>query len=104
MPDVTHPDSVDVIVVGAGIGGLHTARRLHEAGRSVAVLERRTRLGGRLRTDELAGAAVDRTDRVGEADGAGRQTSGLGVDEGDRPVAEPARHDVERVAVDALGS
>lgn len=59
MPADPTPETFDAVVIGAGIGGLHTARRLHEAGRTVVVLERRDRLGGRLRTDELAGAPVD---------------------------------------------
>lgn len=59
MPAEPTNETVDVVVVGAGIGGLHAARLLHEADRSVVVLERRDRLGGRLRTDELAGAPVD---------------------------------------------
>jgi monoamine oxidase len=38
---------VDVVVVGAGLAGLVTARRLSAAGRQVAVVEARDRVGGR---------------------------------------------------------
>ena len=40
--------SVDVVVIGAGIGGLAAARKLAIQGFSVAVLEARDRIGGRL--------------------------------------------------------
>lgn len=43
--------SADVLVIGAGAAGLAAARTLHDAGRSVIVLEARQRLGGRVWTD-----------------------------------------------------
>jgi renalase len=53
----------DVVVVGGGISGIACARRLHDAGIAVRVVERSHRLGGRMavRTEHLAGRphAVD---------------------------------------------
>jgi putrescine oxidase len=49
----------DVVVVGAGVTGLLTAVRLHQAGKRVLVLEARDRVGGRLWTDEVEGHRLE---------------------------------------------
>jgi protoporphyrinogen/coproporphyrinogen III oxidase len=49
----------DVVVVGAGIGGLTAARDLVAAGRDVLVLEGSPEVGGKLRRAEVAGVTVD---------------------------------------------
>jgi monoamine oxidase len=47
-PSRTHPKRI--IVVGAGASGIAAARRLHDAGYHVTVLEARNRIGGRVWT------------------------------------------------------
>jgi monoamine oxidase len=51
--------TADVLVIGAGVSGLTTARLLASAGRSVVVLEARERIGGRVWTDRSSGHATD---------------------------------------------
>jgi phytoene dehydrogenase-like protein len=50
----------EVVVVGAGLAGLTCALRLHEAGRSVVLLEASDDVGGRVRTDHVDGFLLDR--------------------------------------------
>lgn len=38
---------IDSVVIGAGLSGLQAALDLHQAGRSVVVLEARNRIGGK---------------------------------------------------------
>lgn len=44
----------DVLVIGAGVAGLHAGRVLAEAGRRVAILEARGRIGGRIWTQSIS--------------------------------------------------
>ncbi len=53
-------DDVDVVVVGAGLAGLATARHLHARGVSVTVVEKADDTGGRIRTDRQDGFLLDR--------------------------------------------
>lgn len=51
-PEPVNPeDSMRILVIGAGVAGLAAARRLHDAGHEVIVLEARDRIGGRVVTD-----------------------------------------------------
>jgi monoamine oxidase len=41
----------DTLIIGAGAAGIAAARKLHDAGEKVAILEARDRIGGRIYTD-----------------------------------------------------
>ncbi|MCA6362886.1 MAG: FAD-dependent oxidoreductase [Bacteroidetes bacterium] len=57
----TQPEtSFDVVVAGAGISGLAAAYTLQQAGLNVCVLERESRVGGRMSTDRVNGFVIDR--------------------------------------------
>jgi monoamine oxidase len=47
-------DRYDVLVLGAGIAGLAAARSIADAGRRVALIEARDRIGGRIFTDRIS--------------------------------------------------
>jgi hypothetical protein len=53
-------ESVDVVVVGAGLAGLACARHLATAGLEVRVLEAADAVGGRVRSDVVDGFTLDR--------------------------------------------
>ena len=53
------PDTKRVVVVGAGIAGLTTAWYLQQHGVDAVVLDAADRAGGKVRTSELDGSALD---------------------------------------------
>ena len=60
MPSAASSGNPDVVVIGAGVAGLTAARALIAAGRSVLVVEARSRVGGRAFTEsETFGVPFD---------------------------------------------
>jgi monoamine oxidase len=56
---VTDERSADVVVVGAGLAGVSAAAHLDTLGKRVVIVEARERLGGRLHSRAIDGAAFD---------------------------------------------
>src|SRR3981189_3818949 len=52
-------NTYDVVVVGAGMGGLTAARALAEAGLKVLVVEAQDRIGGRIWTRHVGDEAIE---------------------------------------------
>ena len=72
MPDV--PDAFDVIVIGAGAGGLLTGARLANLGYRTLVAERLGHVGGRASTRDIDGFKVNNGAIVIEVNGITQQT------------------------------
>lgn len=56
---MTAPPPHLTLVIGAGAAGIAAARRLHDAGEPVLLIEAKHRLGGRAHSIPLAGGAID---------------------------------------------
>lgn len=59
------PPGLEVIVVGAGVSGLHAALQLERLGAKVTVVEGRARIGGRIRTETIGEGEAQRTVDLG---------------------------------------
>ena len=79
---------VKAVVVGAGIAGLTAARELAGAGHEVVVYEASDRVGGKLRTESVAGVRVD----VGAEAMLARRPEGVALAEAlGMPIVHPTR-------------
>lgn len=95
-------ETIDVVVVGAGIGGLTAARALIAAGRSVRVLEARERVGGRL--DALDGVDLGATWFWPGEDRVAALVADLGLAAYDQHLAGNARYQDPRGTQELSGN
>ena len=84
------PGEFDVLVIGAGAGGMAAAGRLQAAGYRTLLVERCDRVGGRASTIEVDGFRINTGALVTETGGEnGRLFADLGVDPGLRTPKRP---------------
>ncbi|MEH3034782.1 MAG: FAD-dependent oxidoreductase [Aeromicrobium erythreum] len=96
--------SYDVVVVGAGAGGLFTAARLAKEGRRVLVVERLDKVGGRASTTEIDGFKVNDGAIVIEVGGLTEQTfAELGIPWEIREPSPPILYRIKGKDVDVTG-
>lgn len=94
----------DVIVIGAGAGGLFTAARLAHQGRRVLVVERLDKVGGRASTTEVEGFKVNDGAIVIEVGGTTEQTfAELGIPWEIREPSPPILYRIKGKDVDVTG-
>ena len=95
---------VDVLVIGAGAGGLFTAARLQHAGYKVLVVERLDHVGGRAATHDIDGFKVNVGAIVIEVGGITEQTcKEVGADFDIREPSPPILYRVGGKDVDITG-
>src|ERR1700744_1732523 len=83
-------DIFDVLVIGAGAGGMAAAARLNQLGYRTLLAERFDRVGGRASTVEIDGFRVNTGALIIETGGEnGRLFEDLGVPMGARLPAQP---------------
>lgn len=94
----------DVVVIGAGAGGLFTAARLAHAGRRVLVVERLDKVGGRASTTVIDGFKVNDGAIVIEVGGITEQTfAELGIPWEIREPTPPILYRIKGKDVDVTG-
>lgn len=100
---MTTPD-YDVIVIGAGAGGLFTAARLAHQGKKVLVAERLDKVGGRASTTDIDGFKVNDGAIVIEVDGLTQRTfEELGIPWEIREPSPPILYRLKGKDVDVTG-
>ncbi|GLZ49692.1 oxidoreductase [Actinomycetospora sp. NBRC 106375] len=95
---------VDVLVIGAGAGGLFTAARLAHRGYRTLVVERRDRVGGRASSEVIDGFTVNNGAIVIETGGITEQTfAEVGARFDVRPAKPPILYRIGGKDVDVTG-